>query len=95
VLKTRRSGVVGWVGIRLVVHPEERRRARRSRVAFGVAVDGCRENCFKDIEEGGELSISKRERATGGGDDVGGDVARGFARREHGDEHGSEDVLCS
>jgi hypothetical protein len=102
VRKTRRTGVDGRVGIRLFVHSEERgwewrrrRRKRRSWVAFGVAVNGCRENCIKDIQKGWELSVSKRKRATGGGDDVGRDVARSFERWKYGDEHGSEDVLCS
>ena len=39
----------------------------------------------------GELFVSKRERATGGGNDVGRDVARGVERWEYGNEHSSEE----
>ena len=55
-----------------------------------------REFASKISKKGGELFVSKlMERATGGGNDVGRDVARGVERWEYGNEHSSEDVLCS
>ena len=61
-------------------------------VAFGIAVDGCRENCVENIQEGGELCF-KTGASNRGGNDVGRDVARGVERWEYGNEHSSEDVL--